>query len=182
MSSALSVIPISRLVLADPPLGMRVQPLEPAVLSDPPEAETPTPSSNILGVGIEPRQYTAVDLVATVGLYRRMLMEHVDVAEVPLDVGRKQGMRRTAGLEQLIDAGPGQARDVADVGTGPRALHDRRGPVEDSAIQRAEPAREHLSRLQIVLCLGQLVMQQRSLGGLRPCGVGDGLPASAESA
>src|SRR3954465_15763931 len=85
MSSVLSVIPISRLVLADPPLGMQVQPLEPAVLSDPPEAETPTPSSNILGVGIEPRQYTAVDLVATVGLYRRMLMEHADVAEVPLN-------------------------------------------------------------------------------------------------
>jgi len=72
-------------------------------------------------------------------------MEHVDVAEVPLDVGRKQGVRRTAGLEWMIDAGgPEQARDVADVGTGPRPLHDRRGPMEDSATQRAEPVSEHL--------------------------------------
>jgi hypothetical protein len=37
MSSGPLVIPISRLVLADPPLGMRVQPLEPAVYFDPPE-------------------------------------------------------------------------------------------------------------------------------------------------
>jgi hypothetical protein len=99
MSSGPSVIPISRLVLADPPRGMRVQPLEPAAFSDPPEAETPTPRSDDLGIGIEPRQHTPVDLVTAVGLYRRMLMEHVDVAEVPLDVGRKQGVRRTAGLE-----------------------------------------------------------------------------------
>ena len=34
MSSGPLVIPISRHVLADPPLGMRVQPLEPAVFSD----------------------------------------------------------------------------------------------------------------------------------------------------
>ena len=40
----------------------------------------------------QPRQHTPVGLVSAVGLYGRMLMQHVDVTEVPLDVGAEQGV------------------------------------------------------------------------------------------